>query len=95
MEASTPTRSNSIDLFDSRSILTCKFYLALNDETKQNSSYDFETHFSEFFQIPSIVFVRIMTRKICARYVRDSLGAYAYKSPGVNCLRNHDKAQSA
>ena len=48
MEASTPTKSNSIDLFDSRSILTCKFYLALNDETKHNSSTTLRRTFLNF-----------------------------------------------
>ena len=72
IDASTPTKSKSIDLFDSRCTFTSRFYPC--NTTHQTIKIDFRaigsrTNLFKFCQIPWIVFVWVMTGIVRTRHI--------------------------
>ena len=82
MDASTPTRSKSMERFERRSTRTTTFYIRSN-ELIYVPAGEKGTDLFELGEIPSIVLVCVMSWKVCRGDVRDAFWVDADMTFGI------------
>lgn len=86
--ASTPTRSNSTDRFESRLTLTCNRCNAQNNLA--DASRREGTHLLEAVQTPAMVLPRVHARIVCTRDMCDSFCANADVFSRIEARGSHE-----